>query len=127
MPSYIPFIPSDNNYTLSVTLDGTPYLIDVHWNERAPSSQGGVWYMDLYAADRTPIAVGIAILLGAEINTQRRYISFFQENVLQVVDTSGSGVDAAFDELGGRIQVLFLTNAEMQSGAVSAPPPIGIT
>lgn len=121
MPAYIPFRPGDNNYSLNVTLNATPYLIDVHWNDRAPSAQGGVWYMDLYNADRTPISTGIAILLGAEIATQRFYIPFFQQNVLQVVDTSNSGVDAAYDELGTRIQVLYQTQAEYQN-----PPANGV-
>jgi len=110
MADLIPFTPSDTNYRLQVALDGVAYLFDVHWNARDNG-----WYFDLREQDETPILLGIKVVLGPPLGRTRRYHPFFQNHVLQVIDTSGAGVDAGFDDLGARVQVLHMTMAEFRN------------
>lgn len=114
MSEYLPFIQSDNNYTLRVPLDGTTYQFRVRWNSR-----DGAWYMDLANEDLTPIAYGLKIVLGARLGAALQHLSFFQEHILTVVDTTSHGLDAAFDDLGDRIQVAHTTVDEFRNGITS--------
>ena len=111
MAGYLPFIQSDNNYTLRTTLGDTTYELDVRWNSR-----DSAWYMDIYTADRTPIVTGVKLVLGTTIGRHLQYLQFFQDNILQVLDTTNSRVDASFDDLGGRIQVIHMTMDEFKHG-----------
>ena len=103
----IPFIPSDNNYRLRVPLAGTMYLFDVHWNSR-DSDGAGAWYFDIREEDETPIALGVKVVLGGRIGFGNTHI-FFKQHSLSVFDTSGTGVDAGYDDLGARVIVLHET------------------
>lgn len=109
MAEYLPFTQSDNNYTMHVPLNGTTYDFDVRWN-----SSDAAWYLDLYEADRTPIATSLKVVLGPPLGHSLQYLPFFQEHILQVLDTTNSGADAAYDDLGGRIQVLHMSMDEFR-------------
>jgi hypothetical protein len=112
---YIPFIPSDNNYSLGVPLPGPAgaaaqhYWFDTRWN-----AYEGYWYFDLYREDRTPIAKGVKIVLGSLGAAFPD--DFFAEHRLTVIDTSGDGKDAGYDDLGARVQVLHTVSDEPFSG-----------
>lgn len=100
MASLIPFRTSDNNYRLRVPIDNIPYLLDVHWNDFE-----GAWYFDLRQEDETLILANIKIMLGGRIG---RFSAdpFFQSFIIQVRDTTASGSDAGYDDLGMRVQVV---------------------
>ena len=103
----IPFIPSDNNYTLGVILGGVKYWFDTHWNQPEAA-----WYFDLYQEDFTPICLGIKVVLGTNLG-KRSSDPFFQANVLRALDTTNSGVDAAYDDLGARVIVTHFSLTEL--------------
>ena len=110
MPRRIPFVPSKNNYRLNVPLDGTRYLFDnIHWNAQ---DHGGAWFLDLREEDESPILLGIKLVLGARIGISSTH-PFFQSYFVRVVDTAGQGIDAGYDDLGARIQLVItsLTDA----------------
>ena len=109
----IPFITSDNNYRLRVPLSGTTYLFDVHWNSR-DSDGAGAWYFDLREEDETPIALGVKVVLGAKIGYGNTH-PFFKSHTLDVLDTSGEGRDAGYDDLGARVALVHHTVAELVS------------
>jgi hypothetical protein len=101
MPTIIPFIQSDNNYQLAVAIDGTPYVFDVKWNTRDEA-----FYFDLLESDGlTVIAAGIKVVLGVKLG-RRCSDPFFDTHSLTAVDTSGQSLDAGYDDLGGRVQVV---------------------
>ncbi len=100
MPVRLPFPPSLNNYRMQVSLRNQPYLFDVRWNDR-----DGAWYFDLRQDDETLILGGIKVVLGGTIGHSSTH-PFFQARSLTVIDTSGVGVDAGYDDLGGRIQIV---------------------
>lgn len=112
MPEYLPFIQSDNNYRLQVPLSGVLYLFDVRWNDR-----DSAWYMDMYEADETPILLGVKLVLGNILGRRSRHL-FFVQHLLRVVDTSGSGKDAGFDDLGSRVQVMHIPVSELDTMGV---------
>ncbi len=106
MPVRIPFQPSENNYRMRLSLSQQPYLFDVHWNSR-----DAAWYFDIRADDETPILLGIKAVLAATIGKRSTH-DFFKAHLLTLVDTSGLGIDAGFDDLGGRIQLLVSDGTE---------------
>ncbi len=113
MAQRLPFIPSDPAYRFATTLDGVSFVIDVHWNTREQA-----WYMDLLDDDETPIRSGIKIVLGALLGA-RSADDRFPEGTFSVVDTSGAELDATFDDMGVRVQVWYLTSAELSLGSSS--------
>lgn len=99
MSAIFPFTVSQNNYRLKVPIDNSAFLLDVRFN-----SFDSTWSVDLYEEDETPILMNIKLVLGARLGRTCKH-SFFDQYVLSVVDTSGSGVDANFDDLGNRVQL----------------------
>lgn len=110
MVATIPFRPSDNNYRLVVPFDNVVTIIDTRWNER-----DGAWYIDFRQEDETPIALGVKIVLGVNLGRRSTH-DFFKTQVFVPFDTSGSGKDARFDELGARVIVQRLTIADVLLG-----------
>lgn len=100
MPELIPFIPSSNNYRLTVPLGKDTVIFDVRWN-----STDEAWYMDIREQDDTAICLGIKIVLGINLGNSSPAL-FFQKHILRVVDTTGAGLDARYDDLGDRVVVV---------------------
>lgn len=107
MPVQLPFVPSEPNYQFATVLDGVPYIIGVRWNAR-----DAAWYMDLFAADASPICHGIKIVLGALLG-RRTMDPRYPGGTLTAVDLSGKDADATLDDLGVRVVVYFYTFAEL--------------
>lgn len=103
----LPFVPSVPAYDFSVDIDGVSYTFDVRWNDRA-----GVWYVDVIESDGAPVAYGLAIVLGAYIGRGRVH-DLFQRGVFVARDTSRRGLDASLDDLGTRVEVLYLPIDEL--------------
>ena len=98
--NYVPFIPSLNNYRLGVVFGTVRFYFLTRWNAR-----DNAWYFDLLAEDDSVILVGVKVVLGGPLCRRSSHV-WFRTNVLRVIDTSGSGRDADYDDLGGRVQVL---------------------
>lgn len=72
-------------------LDGIKYLFRVQLNVR-----GDFWTLDVNTVDDEPIALGIPLVLGADLLANERFI----HGVLFLVGYSGKGVDPTGDTLG---------------------------
>lgn len=97
----IPFLTSDNNYVLACNVDDeTQLLFDVRWN-----STEQAWYMDIYEADDTVVVLNVKVVLGVNLGRRSRH-EFFDDHIITVVDTSGAGLDAGYDDLNQRILVV---------------------
>ncbi len=105
----LPLVPSIAFYRIGTTLDQTQYLIDVHWNGREQA-----WYMDLLDQDANMIRAGIKIVLGALLGV-RCAAPEFPNGAFIATDTTNSGVDATFTDLGTRVIVRYFP-AEDLSG-----------
>ena len=105
----LPLIASTRGYRVGAILDGTPYIFDLHWNGREAA-----WYMDLLAEDETVIRAGMKLVLGARLGSQSAREDF-PGGAFIVMDLSGTGIDAGFDDLGVRVQVWYMTQAEIDA------------
>lgn len=98
----VPFIPSVPAYEFSLDIDGVSYTFDVRWNGRASA-----WYVDVLLSDGTAVARGIKIVLGAYLGRGRLH-ELFQLGVFVARDTSGDQRDATLDDLGTRVEVVYV-------------------
>lgn len=124
MPEAIPFRPGVPQQRVDVTLSGVTYGIVAHWNGREDGEEGGAYYLNVYEEDDTPIAIGLKVVLGVLLG--RRYThEFFSSGAraLIAVDLGNSGRECGVDELGGRIQVWYLTELDL---LLARQPPLEI-
>lgn len=103
----LPLKPSNASYRFATVIKDVSYIIDVHWNTRESA-----WYMDWYREDLTEIVLGVKIVLGCYLG-RRVDEPPFSEGVLVAVDTSGEGVEAAFDDIGTRVIVRFIPTEDL--------------
>lgn len=108
MPQILPFQPSLANYTVSVTLLNIEYIFQVRWNQRDTA-----WYFDLLDDTESPIYSGIKVVLGAFLGS-RCTDPRWPIGVFVATDTSNQGLDAGFNDLGARVQVVFYQLSELQ-------------
>lgn len=95
------------NYRMGISLDDTPYIFDVRWNERDTA-----WYLDIYDAVEDPIRLGIKIVLGTILGV-RCLDARLPLGTLLAVDLSGAGVDATIDDLGTRVVLFYFAADEL--------------
>lgn len=107
MPYELPFVPSLGFYRFDTTLFGVVYVFDVSWN-----AVDGAWYMDILTDAQVVVASGIKLALGAAIGARLRDPAA-PPGFFFVVDTSGKGVDATFDDMGTRVRVRFFHVTEL--------------
>lgn len=107
MAVQLPLVPSVPAYRFGTSILSVQYLIDVHWNGRE-----GKWYMDLLTDDEVPIRNGIPLVLGAVLGHDGASPDW-PAGVFVVADLSRTGADAGFDDLGTRVVVYHLTDAEV--------------
>ncbi len=111
----IPLIPSNAWYDLTVPVeefDGSIVTMrfEIRWNFRNRS-----WYFTLFEDDNTLLISGVRMVLGTYLGSRCR-AKFFRDGVLVMVDTSGKGVEAGFDDLGTRIVMRRFTVYEVMVG-----------
>lgn len=107
MAEFIPFTPGNPNETLEVTLAGDPYVLVSQWNA-TDNGKTGAFYLHLYDVNKKPIAVGMKVALGVILGRTSTHF-FFSGRALFAYDKSNSGRECGVDDLGGRIQVAYLT------------------
>lgn len=107
MPQLIPLIPSEGFYSFTSSLEGVEYLFDVNWNGRT-----GLWSFDISDATGNLISAGNTIVL-SNFPMYRESSALAPPGVFVILDTSGTGVDAGFDELGTRVVMHYYTVDEI--------------
>jgi hypothetical protein len=111
----LPLIPSVTEYTFDTVLDDLPYFFRVYWNDRDEA-----WYLDVYdGGDRTPVAYGIKVVLGTNLGRTHDH-PLTRQGLLVAIDRSGENRDATFDDLGDRVIVMHVTQAEFGAAIVAA-------
>jgi len=99
---------SDPYRTFITTLGEARYRVTQQWNERAQT-----WTLDLEDGDaETVVARAMPLVLGADI--LRSYAP--QVGTMLVIDTAaepGAGTEAGPDDLGARVQVIWIAPGEV--------------
>lgn len=96
-------------YTAEVTLEGVSYLFELAWNTRDSR-----WYLSLYDAAGVALASSIPIVVDFPLLRRFRGAAF-PPGYLLALDTTDQGHEIAEQEdLGGRVQLVYLTEAEVE-------------
>ena len=94
-------------YTQKTSLDGQTYTLEFRWNAREES-----WYLNILTDTEETVAMGIKLVVDWSLIRRVTDVKA-PPGVLMAVDTTGSGVDPAFDELGTRVVLLYFDEAEL--------------
>lgn len=108
MAKIIPTVPDLNAYTQRVPLDDEYFSITLRWNDRAER-----WYMDLADSQGAAIAYGLAIESDTVLTAHLAGLVGMPRGIFVAVDGTGSGEDAGYDELGQRVQIVYLEAADL--------------
>lgn len=103
--SIFPTPPSGSfGFTFRLALDGTFYRFQYKWNLRDTS-----WYLDIGNDAGEATARNMRMVIGEDILAphQSQGSDSVPQGVLSVVDTTNQGIEAARDELGARVLVMY--------------------
>jgi hypothetical protein len=105
MPQILPFT-DEPAQSFTVALGGSKFLIDARYNDIA-----GFWTFDVTAqTSQVQLVAGVPILIGQDLLAPYALgIGGFL-----ATDTASGGVDAGPDDLGVRVTVTWLSEAELQ-------------
>lgn len=113
----IPSAPSEAEWVTTVELDEKDYRVRYRWRERI---NGGSWYVDLEAADGTPLVQGrrltpnedlLASLVGEDL-PPGRFIVLGRDPYRR-------------HDLGGDLQLLYIPTSEVPSATSSVTYTVG--
>jgi hypothetical protein len=104
------------SYTQSLVLDGVNVDLWLSFNTR-----DGRWYWSIYDTatpfdsdgGRLPIVGGIPLIVEWPFWRQFRYLTSLPPGDMIAVDTSGQHLDPGQDDLGNRVLLYYLTQAEL--------------
>lgn len=103
----IPATSDEVLYQQITTLEGTDYLLTFALNLR-----DSYWYLDIADQDGVPIVSNIKIVVAWDLLKRCTDIRR-PPGVLLAVDLTGSGLDPGPTDLGGRVELRYLTAAEV--------------
>lgn len=119
MASRIDITPGVGDQTFTTAIDDIAYVFRVRWNLRE-----GAWYMHIYEEDgRTPVALGLKIVLGTYIGRQSIH-PLFLSGVFVAQDTTRAGIEPTFDDLGERVQLVRYSLEELANRITFLPETI---
>lgn len=116
-PLEIPLEGNIGYYEMGTSIQGVHYWIDVRWNGSAnidpdTGKPTGAWYLDFFESDRTPIILNVKLVLGMYLGRRANH-ALFKNGVFVAIDTTNSGVDAGFADLGSRVIVQYIPVIEL--------------
>jgi hypothetical protein len=103
----IPVTSDPPAYTYQIDLDGRSYTLDFHFNARM-----GRWFMGIGDADGVPLLSAIPLLAGPPIINRFKNPALPPGEFL-VFDTTGKSISPGADELGSRVQLLYIPVADL--------------
>lgn len=108
MPTEIPISEAGTNFTQTVDLDGTEFVLAFHFNNREQR-----WYMTVTDLDDTPILMGRKVVADWVLLRLLVDQTLRPKGEIVSVDTTGGGLDPRIGDLGGRVKLLYFNEAEL--------------
>lgn len=108
MPTILPFVPSTNHYDFDTVLRSLEFKFEVRWNSRDEA-----FYFDVFAADKTRIATGLKVALGAYMGRNVNHELFRQGCLVCRIPQGDDRSNPRFDDMGTRVLVYYFTREEM--------------
>jgi len=99
--------PSTPEMDFFCAVGGATYKFHILWNDRDQS-----FYMDLAQSDGTPIFSSARMVLHAYIGRTANQPPTSQ-GVFMVIDTSGNLAEAGIDDLGARVQLVWIPQTSL--------------
>ena len=87
---------------VTVSLDGSVYLLAFRWNTRE-----GAWFMDISDANGDLLKPGIKLVCDWPLTSLRDTDPGLPPGMLSVFDQGGAQVDPTLDDLGTRVLLLY--------------------
>lgn len=98
-------VSSDSAQTFITQLGDVKYLFNLRWNDRSQC-----WCMDMLTdSDQVVLLQGIPLVLGCDL-LQPYNLGIGR---MLVVDESGQGLDASYNDLGSRVKVYWFSPDEV--------------
>lgn len=97
----LPIDQTDAFFGFSCELDGIAYSFSFRWNQRI-----GAWFMTVGDGEGTDIVSGVRIVLSLDLLAHYNNV-LLPPGRMYAFDTTGSNVDAGFEDLGRRVVVLY--------------------
>lgn len=96
----------------TTSLDGSPYVLDLSWSDRSQS-----WYLSLFQQRETdvitPVLQGVRISIGYPLLVPAAAVDGRPPGELIAIDTSDTGTDPGFADLGARVRLYYYDADEM--------------
>lgn len=105
MSSLLPIVQDSARFSVATELNDATWVFEFRWNAR-----GAQWVMSVSDGDGNPVASGIPVVLGLPL-LRGRVKGLGGE--IMALDTSGQGVDAAFEDLGRRVVLVHFNAADV--------------
>jgi hypothetical protein len=104
----IPILAGFDWFTESVSLDGTDYQVELHWNTRDSR-----WRLSLADAAGDALVAGIPLVVDWPLLSQ--FVSgSLPPGEIVALDTSGRGEEiSAIEELGDRVRLYYVPEADL--------------
>lgn len=90
--------------------EGVSYSIGLRWNDR-----DGAWYMEVGDTNGVAILSGIKVVLGVLL-LGHATSKLLPPGDFMAIDTTGRDQEAAFEDIGRRVQITYFTSAELSAG-----------
>lgn len=88
---------------LFVELEGESYGIELRWNGTA-----GAWFADLLDRDGAVLLAGRRVAIGFPLTVRAAHDRRLPPGSFVAIDTTGKDEEPTLDDLGARIQLLYL-------------------
>jgi hypothetical protein len=105
--SEIPVVAGVAQQELQVPIEGRVYTLALRW-----AGRDARWYLDIFDEDRTPVYVGVAVVLNFPL-AFRCASTLMWPGVLMATDTSGENAEPGLDDLGERVKLIYYDAAEL--------------
>ncbi len=103
----VPTSQTSEFYSQQTTLDGQLYTLQFKWNRREES-----WYLDILTDLEDPIQYGIKIVCDWPLGRLQQDPRM-PPGLLMAVDTSGLQVSPTIDDLGTRVLLVYVEEADL--------------
>lgn len=107
MVRIIPTRADQENYKFRVSLDGKQYAFGFRWNVRDEC-----WYLSLWDTNDVPLFSGRKVVVDFPLLARGRTADF-PPGYLEAQDSGGSGISPGRDELGKRVQLVYVDAADL--------------
>jgi hypothetical protein len=104
----LPVNPDFGHYEFELDIDDVSYGFALHWNDRAEA-----WFMTLKDSDGNVIVGSKRLVLDTPLYTKYSDSRLFTDGDILCLDNSNTGQEMAFEDLGNRVGVVFLTFEEL--------------